>query len=570
MRKLNEIVKLNVGGTIFEVSKEAMTKNKKSLFFQLFEGDVPLIETEDGSFFLDRDPTHFDQIIAFINDRDNFTIPETIEQQEEMLQEAEYYQLEDLISLLKGKILKQARNDDLGEVNIRIRDEEDEARDHYYKNDEIASTTPYLHLINVFQEAKSFVYDNTKPKMPLIMDAVRKSDEGSSIVDHIKDFQRNFNAITPALEGLNWNNLFVAGGSVLKSLTTKEAPEDSKKQKRRNRTADTFYNSDIDMFIYGLDADGALAKIMDVFLTIQKNSKNPNEITCMRTSRTITICPGYETRHVQIVLRLYKTPAEVLLGFDLDCVGVGYDGKNVWALPRARRAINCRYNIVDPTRQTFRTTSYEYRLWKYSKRGYGVAIPGFKRKHVNSSIYLKGYEELQGLARLLFLEERDFQRQQVGLGPRYDWFDRNGYKLRPEESLQGKTDFPQNYEQKTSVAESLIDYNNGVLLRHDPRLPSSSVHRNLEYRVEKLFKTPEAEEGIPPRLFFIYGYGIDSILSASNFKPPIEDLGDDDEGPKFELDVPENIEFIGSLTEYVQSLPAVEEDWFEQATKDYE
>jgi hypothetical protein len=68
------------------------------------------------------------------------------------------------------------------------------------------------------------------------------------------------------------------------------------------------------------------------------------------------------------------------LGFDLDCVGVGYDGNNVWALPRARRAINYRLNIADPTRQTFRTTSYEYRLWKYSKRGFAVGIPGFRRR----------------------------------------------------------------------------------------------------------------------------------------------------------------------------------------------
>eukprot|EP01118_Nematostelium_gracile_P008854 TRINITY_DN2954_c0_g1_i2.p1 TRINITY_DN2954_c0_g1~~TRINITY_DN2954_c0_g1_i2.p1 ORF type:complete len:613 (-),score=130.85 TRINITY_DN2954_c0_g1_i2:72-1712(-) len=534
MRKLNEIVKLNVGGTIFEVSKEAMTKNKKSLFFQLFEGDVPLIETEDGSFFLDRDPTHFDQIIAFINDRDNFTIPETIEQQEEMLQEAEYYQLEDLISLLKGKILKQARNDDLGEVNIRIRDEEDEARDHYYKNDEIASTTPYLHLINVFQEAKSFVYDNTKPKMPLIMDAVRKSDEGSSIVDHIKDFQRNFNAITPALEGLNWNNLFVAGGSVLKSLTTKEIPP-------RFR-GDYFVNSDIDMFIYGLDADGALAKIMDVFLTIQKNSKNPNEITCMRTSRTITICPGYETRHVQIVLRLYKTPAEVLLGFDLDCVGVGYDGKNVWALPRARRAINCRYNIVDPTRQTFRTTSYEYRLWKYSKRGYGVAIPGFNRKHIDCSIYFKQFGELKGFARLLFLEERDFQRKQIGLEPDH------GHYVKVAQGI------PEDHYKKSSLHEDVVDYNTGVILP-SYSCASTEIYEILRRRVKGLMSSDTK------KFYFIFGYGFDSIMRASKW----DFIGH----YRFDLEVPENIEFIGSLQEYAKSLPTVEDDWYAQATNDW-
>lgn len=65
-----------------------MTKINNSLFQKMIEGiynlssdeincvgDIPLIESEDGSFFLDRDPTHFAQILTFINDRENFTIP---------------------------------------------------------------------------------------------------------------------------------------------------------------------------------------------------------------------------------------------------------------------------------------------------------------------------------------------------------------------------------------------------------------------------------------------------------------------------------------------------------------
>jgi hypothetical protein len=32
---------------------------------------------------------------------------------------------------------------------------------------------------------------------------------------------------------------------------------------------------------------------------------------------------------VQIILRLYTSPAEVLLCFDVDCCCIGYDGRNV-------------------------------------------------------------------------------------------------------------------------------------------------------------------------------------------------------------------------------------------------
>jgi hypothetical protein len=81
-----------------------------------------------------------------------------------------------------------------------------------------------------------------------------------------------------------------------------------------------------------------------------------------------------------VILRLYKGPAEVLMGFDLDCATFGYDGQRVWCLPRGRRAVNAmcvsgqveedqvrladqtrrfhRCNVVDATRQS---QTYEYR-----------------------------------------------------------------------------------------------------------------------------------------------------------------------------------------------------------------
>lgn len=124
-----------------------------------------------------------------------------------------------------------------------------------------------------------------------------------------------------------------------------------------------FQSSDIDLFIYGLTAEEAIKKIETIQETILENVVEGTVV--LRTNRTLTIAAGYPHRHIQIVLRLYQSPAEVLLGFDLDCVGVGYDGTDVWALPRTRRALNYRLNIADPSRQTYRTTSYEYRLWKY-------------------------------------------------------------------------------------------------------------------------------------------------------------------------------------------------------------
>jgi hypothetical protein len=51
------------------------------------------------------------------------------------------------------------------------------------------------------------------------------------------------------------------------------------------------------------------------------------------------LIPGFPHHHIQIILRLYKSPAEVLLGFDIDCCCFAFDGKNVWTLPRGKNEI---------------------------------------------------------------------------------------------------------------------------------------------------------------------------------------------------------------------------------------
>lgn len=51
----------------------------------------------------------------------------------------------------------------------------------------------------------------------------------------------------------------------------------------------------------------------------------------------------------------------------LFCLIVGFDGNTAWTLPRGHRALCCKYQIVDLSR---RSPSYEYRLCKYSQRGY--------------------------------------------------------------------------------------------------------------------------------------------------------------------------------------------------------
>ena len=81
-----------------------------------------------------------------------------------------------------------------------------------------------------------------------------------------------------------------------------------------------------------------------------------------------------------IGIRLYKSPAEVILGFDLPCCSICYDGKDVYLTDAGMYAINNKVNIFDMHRMS---PSYIFRLIKYFSRGYKIILPSFDIKKVN-------------------------------------------------------------------------------------------------------------------------------------------------------------------------------------------
>lgn len=121
-----------------------------------------------------------------------------------------------------------------------------------------------------------------------------------------------------------------------------------------------YKNSDIDLYIHGLGPMGANKKVQHVYQTWKSNLPSGAESRVLRNSRTIAyisvpffsavidtililLCSRFmsecPTKRIQIVLKLVKHPREVLLNFDLDPCAVGYDGNDVYMLPRAARAL---------------------------------------------------------------------------------------------------------------------------------------------------------------------------------------------------------------------------------------
>lgn len=200
------------------------------------------------------------------------------------------------------------------------------------------------------------------------------------MVPKLDEFQKNFAIVTEgALCDLNWDNVVAADSAVVTPLIP--LPERYRKSKRalRQYYHDEFAPaSDVDLFLSGLTDDEAIEKIKHIEETIKNSILH--ETTTVRTRHAITIASQYPTRHVQVVLRIYRSVAESLTGFGVDCSCDAYDGKQVYASPHAITSYITQVNHIDLTR---RSPSYEYRLSKYSHRGFEVFWPQLERSRVD-------------------------------------------------------------------------------------------------------------------------------------------------------------------------------------------
>ena len=96
---LSSTIKLNVGGQHFATSVQTLTKDPNSMLAAMFSGRFDMKPSEDGSFFIDRDGTHFRFILNFLR-TGKLTLPEGATCTKELEEEAEFYQIQGLIDAL--------------------------------------------------------------------------------------------------------------------------------------------------------------------------------------------------------------------------------------------------------------------------------------------------------------------------------------------------------------------------------------------------------------------------------------------------------------------------------------
>ncbi|XP_033211892.1 BTB/POZ domain-containing protein KCTD5 [Belonocnema kinseyi] len=101
----NQWVRLNVGGTYFLTAKTTLTRDPNSFLYRLCQEDSDLISDRDetGAYLIDRDPTYFSPILNYLR-HGKLVINKDLAE-EGVLEEAEFYNITDLIRLVKERIL---------------------------------------------------------------------------------------------------------------------------------------------------------------------------------------------------------------------------------------------------------------------------------------------------------------------------------------------------------------------------------------------------------------------------------------------------------------------------------
>jgi hypothetical protein len=137
----SEWVRLNVGGQYFVTTKTTLCKNEESFFYKLCQDDPSVGLTTDkvsfllfcfqltgfisnigcfawkdetGAFLIDRDPQYFPTILNFL--RHGKLIIEKHLVEEGVLEEAEFYNIQELIQITKDriKLREDAKRTDVG------------------------------------------------------------------------------------------------------------------------------------------------------------------------------------------------------------------------------------------------------------------------------------------------------------------------------------------------------------------------------------------------------------------------------------------------------------------------
>ena len=112
-------IKLNVGGKIFTTTRCTLTKDPESFLFRLCQEASELDSQKDeiGAYLIDRDPSYFTPILNYLR-HGKLVIDKNVSE-EGVLEEAEFFNVKNLIELVKDKIRQRDLKAQLQERSLR-------------------------------------------------------------------------------------------------------------------------------------------------------------------------------------------------------------------------------------------------------------------------------------------------------------------------------------------------------------------------------------------------------------------------------------------------------------------
>lgn len=315
----------------------------------------------------------------------------------------------------------------------------------------------------VFNDANLIPWKNAATSAPRVVDyspiSVPENDPKILVPGIQKgfversEFSKRYQTFTKGvLNYVDWQNVAMAGGCPSNIMNPYCSPK---------------YVSDMDLFIFGLSPQDAKKKLSQLTSQVKSCFSDVlhTQVAILQNKYTVTFVP-HSAEHrkckVQIILRLYRNIHEILAGFDVDSCAVAWNGSNILFTERSLNAFRTRLNVVDMER---RSPSYEYRLSKYVKRGFGVYVPFEFQDKYNKMYFLNRFTK--GLERLLYLvryqRDDNYHRfvshmtQRLHLKVKGNISDYEG--TMPEEAVQALTI---GGSRSKSVREYVIGYNNNV------------------------------------------------------------------------------------------------------------
>lgn len=298
-RTCPSVMKLNVGGKCFHVAPETLAG--MSFFEPLLEGKFAAATSESGH-FIDRCGELFAIILQAHRTMQRPAQPMIDLHRMALLTECDYYGADHVAAMIRGET---------NPCHLRSQDRE-------IRKEELAGDAA---LIDVF-ETDFTGHSPEELQVPLLFH--REENRMSKPCASMATFESHFRSICGSAADalLSIPNVVFAGSSVLSAFLDESSDE-------------SFPPSDIDMFLVSDDAAAGEAALRLVYEALQGTAAEKNRLLILRSSAAVTLFRSNGTP-VQVVLHMYKSVAQLLTAFDVDCCCIAYcpAAKRLWCTRR--------------------------------------------------------------------------------------------------------------------------------------------------------------------------------------------------------------------------------------------